>query len=77
MELPDRVRSQRQQGIWVLERYAAEDSSNGEGPSLPYVIKEDGSVEWKYIIENRPDDKPKLEVAKWIEINEQGDSKFK
>ncbi|HCH0394809.1 TPA: SslE/AcfD family lipoprotein zinc metalloprotease [Vibrio parahaemolyticus] len=72
---PDRVRSQRQQGIWVLERYAAEDSSNGEGPSLPYVIKEDGSVEWKYIIENRPDDKPKLEVAKWTEINEQGDSK--
>lgn len=72
---PDRVRSQRQQGIWVLERYAAVDGGSGEMPTLPYVIKEDGSVEWKYIVENRPDDKPKLEVARWTEVDEEGNSK--
>ncbi|WP_154401467.1 hypothetical protein, partial [Vibrio cholerae] len=40
--------------------------------TLPYVINSDGSIEWKYIVENRPDDKPKLEVASWVE-SEAGD----
>lgn len=69
---PDRPRSQREHGIWVIERYAAvEDESSGQ-QTLPYVINSDGSIEWKYIVENRPDDKPKLEVASWVE-SEAGD----
>lgn len=69
---PDCPRSQREHGIWVIERYAAvEDESSGQ-QTLPYVINSDGSIEWKYIVENRPDDKPKLEVASWVE-SEAGD----
>ncbi|ENM5739949.1 SslE/AcfD family lipoprotein zinc metalloprotease [Vibrio mimicus] len=69
---PDRVRNQRQHGIWVLERYAAVAGENGVAPTLPYTIKEDGSVEWKFIVDGKPDDKPKLEMATWTEDDSQG-----
>ncbi|MGL4830601.1 MAG: SslE/AcfD family lipoprotein zinc metalloprotease, partial [Vibrio sp.] len=69
---PDRVRNQRQHGMWVLERYAAVEGENGASPTLPYTIKEDGSVEWKFIIEGKPDDKPNLEMATWMEEDSQG-----
>lgn len=69
---PDRVRNQRQYGIWVLERYSAVDGGEGEKPSLPYIINEDGTVDWKYILEDKPDDQPKLEMAKWIEKDADG-----
>lgn len=68
----DRVRNQRQHGIWVLERYAAVDGENGVAPTLPYTIKEDGSVEWRFIVEGKPDDKPTLEMAKWTELDSEG-----
>lgn len=69
---PDRVRNQRQYGIWVLERYSAVDGGEGETPSLPYIINEDGTVDWKYILEGKPDDRPELEMAKWIEKDADG-----
>ncbi|MEC9494374.1 MULTISPECIES: lipoprotein metalloprotease SslE [Escherichia] len=60
---PDRVRQQREKGIWVYERYPAAD-----GAQPPYTIDPDtGKVTWKYQEENKPDDKPKLEVASWLE----------
>ncbi|TQO88875.1 SslE/AcfD family lipoprotein zinc metalloprotease [Vibrio cholerae] len=69
---PDRVRNQRQHGIWVLERYAAIEGGNGAAPMLPYTIKEDGTVEWKFIVDGKPDDKPTPEVASWLEKNSEG-----
>ncbi|EJH1737058.1 lipoprotein metalloprotease SslE [Escherichia coli] len=59
---PNRVRQQREKGIWVYERYPLVE---GE---LPYVIDEKTKeVTWKYQQENKPDKKPKLEVASWQE----------
>lgn len=59
---PNRVRQQRATGIWVYERYPAVDGA------LPYTIdSKTGEVKWKYQVENKPDDKPKLEVASWLE----------
>ncbi|PCO16599.1 hypothetical protein CQA18_26465, partial [Enterobacter hormaechei] len=47
---------------WVYERYPAVDGA------LPYTIdSKTGEVKWKYQVENKPDDKPKLEVASWLE----------
>ncbi len=69
---PDRVRNQREHGIWVLERYAAVDGDNG--PMLPYTINEDGSVEWHFITNNKPDDKPTLEMATWTERDADGNA---
>ncbi|QIL86439.1 SslE/AcfD family lipoprotein zinc metalloprotease [Vibrio sp. HDW18] len=69
---PDRVRNQRQHGIWVLERYAA---VNGDGgPMLPYTINEDGSVEWYFILHNKPSDKPSLEMATWTQVDDEGNA---
>ncbi|MGI2259696.1 SslE/AcfD family lipoprotein zinc metalloprotease [Shewanella sp. GXUN23E] len=65
---PDRVRSQRGQGIWVIERYAAVQGEDGT-PTLPYRIDGEGKVIWLYQEQNKPDDKPRLEVAKWTELN--------
>lgn len=60
---PDRVRQQRATGIWVYERYPA-----AEGAQPPYTIDPNtGEVTWKYQQDNKPDDKPKLEVASWLE----------
>ncbi|WP_179322728.1 hypothetical protein, partial [Escherichia coli] len=59
---PDRVRQRRATGIWVYERYSVVE---GE---LPYTIdSKTGKVTWKYQIDNKPDKKPKLEVASWQE----------
>ncbi|HHX5351470.1 TPA: lipoprotein metalloprotease SslE [Escherichia coli] len=59
---PDRVRQRRATGIWVYERYPLVE---GE---LPYTIDEKTKeVIWKYQIDNKPDKKPKLEVASWQE----------
>lgn len=59
---PDRVRQRRATGIWVYERYPVVE---GE---LPYTIdSKTGKVTWKYQIDNKPDKKPKLEVASWQE----------
>lgn len=67
---PNKPRSQRGNGIWVIERYSA---INGEeGPSLPYVINSDGSVDWLYQLNNKPDDKPALELAHWTESGADG-----
>lgn len=35
---------------------------------LFYVINSDGLIEWKYIVENRFDDKFKFEVVSWVEF---------
>ncbi|MBY6186591.1 SslE/AcfD family lipoprotein zinc metalloprotease [Marinobacter hydrocarbonoclasticus] len=67
---PDRVRNQRSNGIWVLERYAAVDGDSG--PTLPYRIDENGNVVWLYQEQNKPDDKPKLEMARWTEPGDDG-----
>lgn len=68
----DRVRNQRGDGIWIIERYEAvtgEDSTQ----SSPYIINQaDGSVDWLYKQQNKPDDKPTLTVAKWLETTEEG-----
>ncbi len=59
---PDRVRQQREKGIWVYERYPFVDGKP------PYTIDETTKeVIWKYQQDNKPDDKPKLEVASWLE----------
>lgn len=59
---PDRVRQQRATGIWVYERYPFVDGKP------PYTIDETTKeVIWKYQQDNKPDDKPKLEVASWQE----------
>lgn len=63
-------RSQRGDGIWVIERYAAVDGE--DGPRLPYIINSDGSVDWLYQLNNKPDDKPKLELAQWSETGADG-----
>lgn len=59
---PDRVRQLNEKGMWVYERYPLVE---GE---LPYTIDEKTKeVIWKYQIDNKPDKKPKLEVASWQE----------
>ncbi|MCL4133746.1 UNVERIFIED_CONTAM: hypothetical protein GTU68_060114 [Idotea baltica] len=70
---PDRTRSHREYGSWVIERYAAVSEGAGAAPKLPYTIKEDGSVVWDFILNNKPDDKPKLEVVSWNEMNDKGE----
>ncbi|QDF65360.1 DUF4092 domain-containing protein [Shewanella sp. SNU WT4] len=69
---PDRPRSQRERGIWVIERYSAVKNSQDQTVA-PYTIHSDGSVTWLYQENDKPDDKPKLEVAKWSETNDKGD----
>ncbi|WP_332838572.1 SslE/AcfD family lipoprotein zinc metalloprotease [Photobacterium carnosum] len=68
---PDRVRAQREHGFWVIERYAAIQGEDNK-PALPYTINADGSVNWDFITNNKPDDKPKLEVAKKVITNDEG-----
>ncbi|ENK6893090.1 lipoprotein metalloprotease SslE [Escherichia albertii] len=59
---PNRVRQLNEKGMWVYERYPVVDGA------LPYTIDPDTKeVVWKYQVENKPDDKPKLEVASWLE----------
>ncbi|MDD9176369.1 SslE/AcfD family lipoprotein zinc metalloprotease [Aliivibrio sp. S2TY2] len=70
---PDRVRSHQEYGSWVIERYAAVSEGAGAPPKLPYTIKEDGTVVWDFILNNKPDDKPKLEVVSWNEMNDKGE----
>lgn len=70
---PDRVRSHREYGSWVIERYAAVSEGAGAAPKLPYTINADGSVVWDYILNNKPDDKPNLEVVSWNEVNDKGE----
>ncbi|WP_061012577.1 SslE/AcfD family lipoprotein zinc metalloprotease [Photobacterium leiognathi] len=71
---PDRVRSQRQHGYWVLERYAASKDETTGNIKLPYTINSDGSVSWDFITNEKPDDKPSLEVARKLIENEQGEN---
>ncbi|MGL5359562.1 MAG: DUF4092 domain-containing protein, partial [Shewanella sp.] len=66
----NKPRSQRGSGIWVIERYSPVNGA--DGPSLPYVINADGSVDWLYQLNNKPDDKPTLELAQWTESGEDG-----
>lgn len=59
---PNRVRQQRATGIWVYERYPVVEGA------LPYTIDpKTGEVTWKYQTDNKPDKKPNLEVASWLE----------
>lgn len=58
---PNRPRQLREKGIWVYERYPVTEGKK------PYTIDKDGKVIWTYQAENKPDDKPKLEVASWLE----------
>ncbi|ABZ78039.1 conserved hypothetical protein [Shewanella halifaxensis HAW-EB4] len=68
----DRVRNQRGDGIWIIERYAAVEGEDGT-PTSPYIINQaDGSVDWLYKQQSKPDDKPSLSVAKWVETDEDG-----
>ncbi|MEC6822340.1 SslE/AcfD family lipoprotein zinc metalloprotease [Photobacterium piscicola] len=68
---PDRVRAQREHGFWVIERYeSAKDEVSGE-IKPPYTIK-DGIAIWDFIANNKPDDKPTLEVAKKVITNDEG-----
>ncbi|WP_363316462.1 SslE/AcfD family lipoprotein zinc metalloprotease [uncultured Photobacterium sp.] len=70
---PDRVRAQREHGFWVIERYeSAKDEVSGE-IKPPYTIK-DGIVIWDFIANNKPDDKPTLEVAKKVITNNTGEN---
>ncbi|KJF97910.1 SslE/AcfD family lipoprotein zinc metalloprotease [Photobacterium leiognathi] len=71
---PDRVRSQRQHGYWVLERYAGSKDETTGNIKLPYTINSDGSVSWDFITNEKPDDKPSLEVAHKLIKNEQGEN---
>ncbi|MCL1039860.1 SslE/AcfD family lipoprotein zinc metalloprotease [Shewanella submarina] len=68
---PGKARSQRGEGIWVIERYAAVEGDDGT-PALPYRIDENGKVVWLYQEQNKPDDKPQLELAHWTESGEDG-----
>ena len=68
---PGSVREQREYGFWVIERYAAIQGEDNK-PALPYTINADGSVNWDFITNNKPDDKPKLEVAKKTITNDDG-----
>ena len=68
---PDRVREQREHGFWIIERYAAIQGEDNK-PALPYTINADGSVNWDFITNNKPDDKPKLEVANKTITNDDG-----
>ncbi|MGL5990500.1 MAG: SslE/AcfD family lipoprotein zinc metalloprotease [Plesiomonas sp.] len=56
-------RNVREEGIWVYESYPLTDNDT------PYTITDEGKVEWTYQINNKPQDKPKLEVARWVEMN--------
>lgn len=67
---PDRVRSQRDHDFWVIERYDAMDGEAGEQPKAPYIIHPDGTVDWHYQLNNKPQEKPKLSVASWTEIHD-------
>ncbi|PSU23294.1 Accessory colonization factor AcfD [Photobacterium kishitanii] len=70
---PDRVRAQREHGFWVIERYeSSKDEVSGQ-IKPPYTIK-DGIVIWDFITANKPDDKPKLEVAKKVITNDKGEN---
>ncbi|KJF92848.1 Accessory colonization factor AcfD [Photobacterium angustum] len=71
---PDRVRSQRQHGYWVLERYAGSKDETTGNIKLPYTINSDGSVSWDFITNEKPDDKPNLEVAHKLIKNEHGEN---
>lgn len=68
---PGKARSQRGSGIWVIERYGAVEGDDGT-PTSPYIINNDGSVDWLYQLNNKPDDKPELELAHWTETGEDG-----
>ena len=68
---PGSVREQREYGFWVIERYAAIQGEDNK-PALPYTINADGSVNWDFITNNKPDDKPKLEVANKTITNDDG-----
>ena len=68
---PGSVREQREHGFWIIERYAAIQGEDNK-PALPYTINADGSVNWDFITNNKPDDKPKLEVAKKTITNDDG-----
>ena len=67
---PNRVRNQREHGIWVIERYDAVQNDNK--PTSPYIINADGSIDWHYKLENKPDDKPSLRFASWTETAADG-----
>ncbi|KPA51362.1 Accessory colonization factor AcfD [Photobacterium leiognathi subsp. mandapamensis] len=72
---PDRVRSQRQHGFWVLERYAAVKDGDTDKLKPPYNIDEvTGTVTWDFITNEKPDDKPNLEVARKTIQNAQGEN---
>lgn len=68
----DRVRSNREYGLYIIERYAAVSGGEGEQPKLPYNIDEEGNVTWDHILENKPDDKPKLETAYYMDKDIEG-----
>jgi accessory colonization factor AcfD len=71
---PDRVRSKRNHGFWVIERYAAVKGEDTDKLKQPYTINADGSVSWDFIVNNKPDDKPSLEVAKKTIQNDNGEN---
>lgn len=59
---PNLPRQRREHTIWVYERYPSTDGKN------PYSIdKSTGKVTWTYQKDNKPDDKPSLELASWQE----------
>ena len=66
------ARSISEKGFWVIERYPATNGGDGAAITAPYTINADGTVTWKFIEEGKPNDKPKLEVASWVETNEAG-----
>ncbi|MDD1793381.1 SslE/AcfD family lipoprotein zinc metalloprotease [Enterovibrio sp. ZSDZ42] len=70
----DRVRSNREYGLYIIERYAPIDGENGEQPKLPYNIdKVTGEVTWDHIIAGKPDKAPKLETAYYFDKLENGE----
>ncbi|WP_163390510.1 SslE/AcfD family lipoprotein zinc metalloprotease [Enterovibrio norvegicus] len=69
----DRVRSNREHGLWIIERYATVTEGEGTSPKLPYNIdKITGEVTWDHILEGKPDKAPKLETASYAGFDHEG-----
>ncbi|MGF1724741.1 SslE/AcfD family lipoprotein zinc metalloprotease [Photobacterium nomapromontoriensis] len=70
---PDKPHTHSQYGTWMISRYAAVSPGEGELPKLPYTIDSEGKVIWDFIVDNKPDDKPNLELATWVTENDAGE----
>ncbi|PMN92278.1 SslE/AcfD family lipoprotein zinc metalloprotease [Enterovibrio norvegicus] len=69
----DRVRANREYGLWIIEHYATVANGDGVAPKLPYNIdKTTGQVTWDFLEQQKPDDKPDLLTASYEGIDDKG-----